>query len=116
MAVSFDDLVVGQRYRVTKGPNEYIGVLIDKHVQTEEDKDEIHSVYEAAGIPPPIRLLDHVVIETDHYADLPIVDGPDVTYELLPAAGGRRRKSRRSHRKSRRSRRPHRKSKRNTRL
>ena len=106
MAVSFDDLVVGQRYRVTKGPNEYIGVLIDKHVQTEEDKDEIHSDYEAA---PPIRLLDHVVIETDHYADLPIVDGPDVTYELLPAAGGRHRKSRRSHRKSR-------KSKRNTRL
>jgi hypothetical protein len=115
MAVSFGELVVGQRYRVTKGPNEYVGVLIDKHVQTEEDKNEIHTEYRVDPRVPEF-LFDYVVIQTGPYEQSPlIVDGPDVTYELLPAAGGRHRKSRRSHRKSRRSHRKSRKS-RNTRL
>jgi len=115
MAVSFDELVVGQRYRVTKGPNEYDGALIEKYEQTEVDINEIRTDYRMA-LRVPEFLFDYVVIQTGPYEQSPlIVDGPDVTYELLPAAGGRHRKSRRSHRKSRRSYKKSRKS-RNTRL
>jgi hypothetical protein len=119
MAVSFDEVIVnGPRYRITDDQGEvYFGFVTRKYFQTDEDKAEIHRNRQINNPPPEFFhhqfISDHVVVNDE---DL-IKDGPGVTYELLPAEGGRRRrKSRRSYKKSRQSHKKPRKTKRNTRL
>jgi hypothetical protein len=105
--ITADALGNGPRYRI----NGHTGVVISKYTQTDEDKEEIRLDFLMPNPPPEYYhhqfIESRVLLRTDEGVEIEIFDSPQVIYELLPAAGGRRRKSRRSrrtHRKSRKSR------------
>jgi len=92
--VGFDDLVEGQRYRVTNRRDGTITGALESVVYfTQELKYEYNT-----------SINGMVNLRADYGLLRTILATPDTTYELLPAAGGRHRKSRRSHKKSRKSR------------
>lgn len=110
--VGFNDLVVGRRYRIVEPsplpyviPTISIGVISRPIVITsQESKNYVRRRH------PSSQLMGIITIRMDNEVVKQISAKPETIYEELDAAGGRRRKSRRSHRKSRRSHR------RNTRL
>lgn len=106
--VGFGELVVGQRYRVTNRRDGTITGVIKRIVYfTQESKNGYRDTDYGTS------LNGIIFMETDYLELISIMATPDTTYELLPAAGGRHRKSRRSHRKSRRSQRKSRRTRRN---
>lgn len=96
--VKINDLVVGQRYRITRANAVITGVFEELIKFTQEEKD----YYKGSGFGE--SLIGMIRITMDNGRSRSFLATTNLTFELLPAVGGRRsRKSRRSHRKSRKS-------------
>jgi len=96
--VGLNDLVVNQRYRISSPAGTITGAIKRIVNFTQKIKKGYRDTGYGAG------LNGIIFMETDYLELVTIMATTDTTYELLPAAGGRHRKSRRTHRKTRKSR------------